>query len=126
MDINAPANTIEYHPALLAHAEDHSAVAAAAAAAAAASKAAMAAQAAQLTSEDAGTDSDDSDLTDEDLSEDSLASDESDLDAIASMSPAEQAEYERFGAEYKGPVLPNSSASRLLVLMLHASTCPGQ
>ena len=72
----------------------------------------------------ATTESDDSDITDEDLSDDSLGSDESDLEALASMSPADQAEYERFGAEYKGPTLSDQTASRLLACMLHASTCP--
>lgn len=71
------------------------------------------------------SDTDDSDLSDEYMSDDSIGSDESDLEALtASMSPAERAEYERFGAEYNGPELDEKVASRLLVLMLHASTCP--
>ena len=122
VDINAPANTIEYHPALLAHADD-------AAGSAAHSVMLMPASHVNATfpvanTGTATTESEDSDITDEDLSDDSLGSDESDLEALASLSPADRAEYERFGAEYKGPTLSEESASRLLILMLHASTCP--
>jgi hypothetical protein len=50
----------------------------------------------------------------------------SDFDAMDCMSPADQAEQERFGAEYSGPTLEDREASRLLILMAHASTCPCQ
>ena len=49
---------------------------------------------------------------------------ESDIDGLDALSPADRAEQERFGAEYSGPTLENREASRLLVLMAHASTCP--
>lgn len=68
--------------------------------------------------------SDLSDITDGNLSDISLDSDDSDADVLASIAPAEKAEFERFGFEYKGPLLTDSEASRLLVLMLHANGCP--
>jgi hypothetical protein len=58
--------------------------------------------------------------------DDSLYSAEFDAEAVASMSPSEQAENERFGVEYEGPTLTHSEASRLLILMAHASSCPGR
>ena len=68
--------------------------------------------------------SDLSDITDGNLSDISLDSNDSDADVLASLTPAEKAEHERFGFEYKGPKLSDSEASRLLVLMLHANGCP--
>jgi hypothetical protein len=50
----------------------------------------------------------------------------SEFDAMECMSPADQAEQERFGADYSGPTLEDREASRLLILMAHASTCPCQ
>jgi hypothetical protein len=58
--------------------------------------------------------------------DDSLYSVEFDPEAVASMSPSEQAENERFGMEYGGPTLTDGEASRLLILMAHASSCPGR
>lgn len=58
--------------------------------------------------------------------DDSLYSAEFDPEAVASMSPSEQAENERFGMEYGGPTLTDGEASRLLILMGHASSCPGR
>jgi hypothetical protein len=58
--------------------------------------------------------------------DDSLYSAEFDPEAVASMSPSEQAENERFGMEYGGPTLTDVEASRLLILMGHASSCPGR
>jgi hypothetical protein len=52
-----------------------------------------------------------------------MDSDDSDLDLL-SLTPAEQAEHETFGHEYKGPKLSDNHTSRLVVLMQHASTCP--
>ena len=73
--------------------------------------------------DDFDSDSDLSELSDDSLSDCSLDSDDSCAD-IDAMTPVEQAEYETFGAEYKGPVLPDEDAAKLLVLMCHASTCP--
>ena len=67
-----------------------------------------------------------SDLSDGDLSDDSYASDDSLDNLMEIMSPAEQAENEQFGVEYNGPQLTVDQASRLLILMSHASTCPGR
>ena len=50
----------------------------------------------------------------------------SDVDEAETLSPADRAEQERFGADYSGPKLENREASRLLILMAHASTCPCQ
>lgn len=59
--------------------------------------------------------------TDDDV--DSLDSENDELEAL---SPADRAEQERFGADYGGPALEDREASRLLILMSHASTCPCQ
>jgi hypothetical protein len=133
VDISAPANAIEYHPALLAHVDDGGAAAAAAAAAASSSVAAVE-QPAQSTAaqypeggfyySDSEFGSDLSDISDGNLSDISLDSDDSDAEFMASMTPAEKAEHEKFGSEYKGPKLSDAEASRLLILMLHANGCP--
>jgi len=72
---------------------------------------------------DSESESDLSELSDGSLSDCSANSDDSGADFQA-MTPAEQAEHEGFGHEYKGPSLSDDHASRLLVLMAHASTCP--
>ena len=72
---------------------------------------------------DSDSESDLSELSDYSLSDCSLDSDDSDLN-IPSLTPAERAEHETFGHDYKGPVLPDNEAARLLILMSHASTCP--
>lgn len=76
-----------------------------------------------------GSDSE-SDLSDDDgiLSDadDSLDFSESEQEDIASMSVGGKAENEKFGIEYEGPKLSEYHASNLLILILHASTCPGQ
>ncbi|GAX18384.1 hypothetical protein FisN_15Lh321 [Fistulifera solaris] len=124
LDIGAPANAIEYHPALLAHADD--------AGGAAEPSASPESQDLPIPAT-AGDDMEYSDVDDSDLSDDDgLLSDASlDLDSDESvvldsenMSPAEQAESEKFGAEYDGPKFSDSESARLLNLMLHASTCP--
>ena len=76
-----------------------------------------------LSASDSDSESDLSDLSDGSLSDYSMDSDDSSLD-LQSMSPAEQAEHETFGHDYKGPVFSDENASRLLILMCHASTCP--
>lgn len=83
------------------------------------------------TVEKESDESEGSDLSDEDwegiLSDDnSLGSDQSDTDVLASLTPSEQAEIERFGAEYTGPRLTDHDSGRLLSIMAHASTCPCQ
>jgi hypothetical protein len=76
------------------------------------------------------TDADDllgSDLSDDD----GLLSDDDSFDSCDScsadfpvISVADQAENEKFGLEYDGPKLSVEHSSRLLTLMLHATTCP--
>jgi hypothetical protein len=123
VDISAPANAIEYHPALLAHVDE--------AAAGGGANSVLPIRAAPLKAPPApkedieGSDSDDSDLSDDDmLSDDSLVSEESDPEILASMSPSEKAELEKFGADYTGPKLSDGQSARLLPLLLHASSCP--
>jgi hypothetical protein len=70
-----------------------------------------------------------SDLSDEDWdgldSFNSTSSyDPDDPEVFSSMTPAERAENEHFGAEYSGPILPDKMSAKLLALMGHASTCP--
>jgi hypothetical protein len=127
VDIAAPANAIEYHPALLAHADENGG-----------SSQAPAPESVVLTPPNIDSASDDSigdfdsDLSDDDglLSDDDEESlfdsseDDSDLDDFAAMSPADRAEHEKFGLEYDGPKLTEKESARLLNLMLHASTCP--
>ena len=117
---------IEYHPALLAHADDN---------AGGGNVGIHIAPASTVVPESfpplrsaPGVDEDDISLSDSD----SDLSDISECCSIASfedpleLTPAERAEHERFGQEYKGPVFSNDHAARLLILMGHASTCPCQ
>lgn len=81
-----------------------------------------------MSAQDHGSDSDLgselSDITDGNLSDISLDPNDSDVEVLATMTPAEKAEHERFGQEYSGPKLSDYEASRLLILMLHANGCP--
>ena len=125
VDISAPANAIEYHPALLAHADDNSAAAAAV----------PVPEPAVLPPPTPTDPSFHSDLSDDDLlfSDDDVDDDDDsmfssspcsdDSDDGAPMTAADQAENENF-AEYDGPMLVDDEGCRLLALMLHASTCP--
>jgi len=132
IDISAPANAIEYHPALLAHADENNGGSSAVSSSAnepapvAPPPPALAPpphkDQAYVDGLDSDSESDLSELSDGSLSDDSLSDDDS-LD-FQTMSPAEQAEHETFGNEYRGPVLSDDHASRLLILMAHASTCP--
>ncbi|GKY99033.1 hypothetical protein MPSEU_000859000 [Mayamaea pseudoterrestris] len=124
IDISAPSNAIEYHPALLAHVDDANATATPA------PVESMQVPAPALKLEEVASDSDSlgSDLTDEDWdgldSDDDLPGSElSEDEPLTGMSPPELAERERFGAEYTGPACDDDEASRLLVLMGHAATC---
>ena len=71
--------------------------------------------------QDSDSESDLSELSDGSISDFSDSDESSDL---RSMTPAEKAEHETFGHDYKGPVFADEDASRLLILMAHASTCP--
>ena len=74
---------------------------------------------------DSDDESDLSELSDAaNLSEDSYDSDDSEDDMP--LTEGEMAEMESFGKEYEGPKLTPDQASRLLILMGHAQTCPGR
>ncbi|VEU40384.1 unnamed protein product [Pseudo-nitzschia multistriata] len=130
IDISSPANTIEYHPALLSHLEDggrgnagsipSNGVRAVVPAMPIVSQ--IPDGASDVNSE---SDSDLSELSDDNISIGSLKAAELESD-LRSMTPAERAEHETFGSEYKGPVLSDEHASKLLILMGHAATCPCQ
>jgi hypothetical protein len=53
-------------------------------------------------------------------------SDDEDVDSTTIEQLEELAEREEFGYEYKGETLSDDQARRLLVLIEHASTCPGR
>jgi hypothetical protein len=123
LDISAPANAIEYHPALLAHNEDSSSGGKGAAA-----KAAVKPEESESEGSETGED-DNSNLLDDDDSAaddfyDSLSDSEDSVPPGTQLTLEELAEHEKFGAEYTGPVLDDDEACRLLILMAHASTCP--
>lgn len=140
IDISAPANAIDYHPALLAHADDNNSTSGGGGGSAGAATNVHVVHVAQSPSsyktppmkepqiqiEDMYSDSESdlSELSDGSLSDDSLDSDDDSSLDFQLMSQAEQAEHESFGHDYQGPVLSDEDASRLLVLMAHASTCP--
>jgi len=137
VDITAPANAIEYHPALLAHAEEGGTGGGTSAANGPglmhinpshipSSTTFPVSRRYPVLSSDSGSDSDLSDISDGDLSEGFFDSDFEELENIGALSPAEQSENESFGIEYNGPKLADEETSRLLVLMSHASTCPGR
>lgn len=144
MDISAPANAIEYHPALLAHADENGGGGSGGGAGQACVVSSMHMPPSHLkasttfpatTVNTSDSDSLGSDLSDEDweglLSDDDDDDDDEsgspepyDPETFATLSPADQAENETFGAEYSGPTLSDRESSRLLILMGHASTCP--
>ena len=115
-------NAIEYHPALLAHAEENGGGSGGGGTPTAVMFIPSKVEPSESESE--------SDLSDDDglLSDgdDDIDLSESDTEEHTAMSAGEQAENEKFGLEYEGPKLPENHASRLLLLILHASSCPGQ
>ena len=121
LDISSPSNAIEYHPALLAHAatDDSGKNSNKAVSVSAVPKH-------YNRSHEVGSapKSGSFDLLNEDLDFSGSDSDESEFGE--NMSPAAQAENEDFGKNYSGPKFTDYDASRLLILMAHASTCPGQ
>jgi hypothetical protein len=128
IDITAPANTIAYHPALLAHADENNGRGANGSTPAVAPQivpVVTAVPSAILSI--MGSDSSDSDISDGDDDDFSLSDSESEYDSDDDLlSPAEQAESEGFGKAYSGPKLTENEAARLLILFDHASTCPGK
>ena len=123
LDISAPENAIEYHPALLAHAADD-----------AASKAsknsnnnAVGRIKGYMSVNNPYKDcSLNLSMLDDSDSDSDLDTSDSDTSFDDDMSPSSQAENEDFGANYSGPKFNEYDASRLLTMMEHASTCPGR
>lgn len=130
LDISSSANAIEYHPALLAHMDDNGVATA---------PPPTPPGSAEVKNEEpenvgndlesASPDSASGESSFEDLdnisTDDEGASELSDDDSVSldPLTPAEQAEHERFGEEYSGPKLGSKEAAKLLVLMEHASAC---
>jgi len=144
IDISAPANAIQYHPALLAHAEDSSSSGQSGSASVALrGKGPVSAPYASTgaghlvvppkfpdlgdlyASEDETSEDDEAVSLGGESSDDS-GDDDGVLGFNGSLTPAERAEAEDFGHDYAGPKLEDGEASRLLILMGHASTCPGR
>ena len=116
LDISAPANAIEYHPALLAHAtpDDSKGADKVVSVSCHSASQGICGQGIRKTGafthrtgDKVGFESD---------------SDDSGYDENA---PSALAENEDFGENYSGPKFTEYDASRLLTLMSHASTCPG-
>jgi len=151
LDISSPPNAIEYHPALLAHiiVEDNNNASGGNNNNNAAGKIGLASSSAAINNNNrishnstqhsayqpstassimqinkgggpAGYNGDVIDFDDVSLSD----SDDSEYEE--NMLPAARAENEDFGHDYSGPRYTDYDASRLLVLMNHASTCPGR
>ena len=129
LDISSPSNIIEYHPALLAHvANDDKG----------GNKDAVQSRLPSINLKahyslgiqsnqnsillKGGIQGNDMNISDDD---DDLSSD-SDSEYGENMSPSAKAENEDFGKDYSGPKMTDYDASRLLILMSHASTCPGR
>lgn len=138
-DITAPVNAIEYHPALLAHADESlsgggrmesspSPVVAQPVTSHAANQPLTPQSStfpAMYPLSDSDDESDLSELSDAaNLSDDSYDSNDSEDDMP--LSEGELAEMETFGKNYEGPKLTPDQASRLLILIGHAQTCPGR
>jgi len=137
LDISAPNNAIEYHPALLAHAAVDDNVS---------SEpnnvlpiSALNMKTAQFVPKQSNIPSPhtlsantnlivkNSDQKGVERSDDELStSDSDDSENEESLSPSAQAENEDFGLDYSGPKFNDYDSSRLLALISHASTCPGQ
>eukprot|EP00529_Nitzschia_sp_RCC80_P008005 CAMPEP_0113463324 /NCGR_PEP_ID=MMETSP0014_2-20120614/12582_1 /TAXON_ID=2857 /ORGANISM="Nitzschia sp." /LENGTH=1288 /DNA_ID=CAMNT_0000355281 /DNA_START=311 /DNA_END=4177 /DNA_ORIENTATION=+ /assembly_acc=CAM_ASM_000159 len=130
IDINSPANAIDYHPALLAHLEENGGRSSKGSS----SKSSTTASTEQSSTlpiqypasslmDDSESDTDLSELSDDELSLSSMISDD-DTWPAPTVSAAERAELEHFGYEYRGPIFTDDHSAKLLALMSHASTCP--
>jgi len=115
LDISAPTNAIEYHPALLAHANSDDAGKGKTVSVSEIRK--QYPRTPDIGISKAGIYSHGSD------GEFSLSDSEEELHE--NMSPSAKAENEDFGENYNGPKFSDYDASRLLKIMAHASTCPG-
>lgn len=146
VDITSPANAIEYHPALLAHADDISGSGISGGPQAHSTGTVIERmKSGQIVSPEIlpanqisnrkflkyppismsdSEDSDFSDLSDGPLSD--FSGDSDDSEDLPPLSAAEHAENENYGHGYCGPVMVEVDAKRLLVLIGHASSCPGR
>lgn len=142
LDISSPANAIDYHPALLVHAACEESGKSSNKAPFSIPKH-LSVQSNDAFSSDCGaknsssyldlnedldfdlSDEDDDDMLFGEGDEDDDGGADDDDDSI-DLSPSARAENEDFGKNYDGPVFSEYDASRLLILMSHASTCPGQ
>jgi len=117
LDISAPANAIEYHPALLAHAatDDSKGTNKVVSVSSHSPSQIICGQDVRKTGE----------FTHKFVDMDDFASDSEDSD-YDENTPSARAENEDFGKDYSGPKFTDYDASRLLTLMSHASTCPGR
>ncbi|KAL7485169.1 hypothetical protein ACHAW6_010779 [Cyclotella cf. meneghiniana] len=145
LDISTPANEIDYHPALLSQ-EDNAKLPSSSMAASAntSNPAATASQSAQPVqympkppahvkknlflsdSEVSFTDESDGEGGSGKYDESSEEEDTNYDNDMDSVTREERAEREDFGFDYKGEVLSEDQAKRLLVLIEHASVCPGR
>ncbi|KAL3800307.1 hypothetical protein HJC23_003603 [Cyclotella cryptica] len=145
LDISTPANEIDYHPALLSQEDNAKPQSSSVSASANASNPAVAApQLAQpiqympkppahmkknfflSDSEVSLTDESDGEGGGGKYDESSEEEDTSFDNDMDSVTREERAEKEEFGFDYKGEVLSEDQARRLLVLIEHASICPGR
>jgi hypothetical protein len=140
IDITSPANAIEYHPALLAHAEEGPGGGSTMSSAPPPSvlhhmnpmpgfhprpPVGSTKYPSMYPLSDSDDESDLSELSDTGtLSEDSEDSDDSEDEMP--LTEGELAELEVFGKDYEGPKLTPDQSSRLMILMGHAQTCPGR
>lgn len=123
LDIASPANAIDYHPALLVHATTEETVKGAPKTVAVSSVPNQVLNTSQ-EAQDHDTECDGSILDNND-DKDGFDSDSDDSE-MDQNTPAAQALNEDFGKNYTGPKFNEYDASRLLILMSHASTCPGR
>lgn len=123
LDISSPANAIDYHPALLVHANTDEA---GKGSSKTVSVSSVPKQCIRKSEEIIEKDTDNEGSVIDDIDDkDSFDSDSEDL-GVEENTPIVQAQNEDFGKKYSGPKFNDYDASRLLILMGHASTCPGR
>jgi hypothetical protein len=142
LDISAPANAIEYHPALLAHLDEGNSKMSSVDPSVhphAPAPGLLPCQSGSYfprpappilrsfsDSDVSHTDASDGESGSGKYDESSDEEEEIDIDGADSVTREEKIEKEEFGFEYEGEKLRDDQATRLLVLIEHASTCPGR
>jgi len=123
LDISSPANAIDYHPALLVHAtaDESSKGSSKPVAVSSVSK-----QGLQTSEELMEQDEDNEGSVMDDIDDKDSFDSDSDESGFEENTQTTQAQNEDFGEKYSGPKFNEYDASRLLVLMGHAATCPGR